>query len=75
MMVVVNVDEHGRPFGDSYLAIDTSQAGIGDHVLVNEEGGGSMMLMKRPGAAVNKCIAGIVDYVEINGKQSYLDNE
>ena len=50
--------------GDSFLAIDRVQAGVGDTVLVNQEGNGMRQLLKQ-GAQVpiRSLIVGIVDEV------------
>ena len=52
--------------GDDFIALDNTQAGIGDTVLVNREGNGARQVLKNPDAAVISVIVGIVDsiYVE-----------
>jgi microcompartment protein CcmK/EutM len=49
-----------RPTGD-FIALDTSQAGIGDTVLVNREGNGARGVLNNPDACVISVIVGIVD--------------
>lgn len=51
---------------DDFIALDNTQAGIGDTVLVNREGNGARQVLKNPDAAVISVIVGIVDsiYVE-----------
>ncbi len=65
LMVVQPVDERGAEKGDSYLAIDTVQAGAGDLVLVATEGNGARQILKM-GAIVpiRSLIVGIVDRVD-----------
>lgn len=53
-----------KPEGD-FLALDNSQAGIGDTVLVNREGNGARQVLKNPDAAVISVIVGIVDSVYV----------
>lgn len=48
------------PNGD-FIALDTTQAGIGDTVLVNREGNGSRGVLNLPDGCVISLIVGIVD--------------
>ena len=49
--------------GDDFIALDNTQAGIGDTVLVNREGGGARQVLQNPDAAVISVIVGIVDSI------------
>jgi ethanolamine utilization protein EutN len=51
--------------GDDFIALDNTQAGIGDTVLVNREGNGARQALKNPDAAVISVIVGIVDSVYV----------
>jgi ethanolamine utilization protein EutN len=51
----------GRAEGDDFIALDNTQAGIGDTVLVNREGNGARQVLKNPDAPVISVIVGIVD--------------
>jgi microcompartment protein CcmK/EutM len=48
---------------DDFIALDNTQAGIGDTVLVNREGNGARQALKNPDACVISVIVGIVDSV------------
>ena len=48
---------------DDFIALDNTQAGIGDTVLVNREGNGARQVLKNPDACVISVIVGIVDSV------------
>ena len=48
---------------DDFIALDNTQAGIGDTVLVNREGNGARQVLNNPDAAVISVIVGIVDSV------------
>jgi ethanolamine utilization protein EutN len=50
---------------DDFIALDNTQAGIGDTVLVNREGNGARQALKNPDAAVISVIVGIVDSVYV----------
>ncbi len=50
---------------DDFIALDNSQAGIGDTVLVNREGNGARQALKNPDACVISVIVGIVDSMNV----------
>lgn len=50
---------------DDFIALDNTQAGIGDTVLVNREGNGARQVLKNPDACVISVIVGIVDSVYV----------
>ena len=65
LMMVEPVDGTGSSTGDTFLAVDHVQSGIGDQVIVNQEGNGSRQLLgtidgKLP---IRSVIVGIVDQV------------
>ena len=53
------------PEGD-FIAIDNTQAGIGDTVLVNREGNGARQALNNPDGAIISVIVGIVDSLHID---------
>jgi ethanolamine utilization protein EutN len=60
LMVVQPVDG-----GDSFLAVDRVQAGVGDLVLVNQEGNGARQLLKLgTEVPIRSLIVAIVDQVD-----------
>lgn len=61
------LDEGGDETGDALLAVDRVQAGVGDVVIVNQEGNGSRQLLgtiegKLP---IRSVIVGVVDDVHV----------
>jgi len=56
--------EDGDTSGD-FIALDNSQAGIGDTVLVLREGSGARQVLENKDACVISVIVGIVDSVSI----------
>lgn len=48
-----------------FIALDNTQAGIGDTVLINREGNGARQVLQNPNACVISVIVGIVDSVYI----------
>ena len=60
LLIVTPVDG-----GDSFLAVDRVQAGVGDTVLVNQEGNGARQLLKMgQKVPIRSLIVGVVDEVQ-----------
>lgn len=51
-------DETADPY---FLALDNTQAGVGDTVLVNQEGNGNRQVLQNQDGCINSVIVGIVD--------------
>ena len=64
LLVVQPLITEGNPDED-FIALDSTQAGIGDTVLVNREGNGARQVLCNPDAPVISVIVGIVDSVTI----------
>ncbi len=65
LMVVQPLNEKLENQGHSYLAVDRVQAGEGDLVLVNSEGGGARQLFNRDVLCIRSLITGIIDRVDV----------
>jgi ethanolamine utilization protein EutN len=63
LLVVQPLGLPGEAPGDDFIALDNTQAGIGDTVLVNREGNGARQALNNPDACVISVIVGIVDSV------------
>lgn len=64
ILIVQPVNNKEEPQGESILALDTVQAGVGDTVLVVDEGNSSRLIMNNSTAPVRTMIVGIVDSIE-----------
>ncbi len=64
ILIVQPVNDKEEPQGESVLALDTVQAGVGDTVLVIDEGNSSRLIMNNSTAPVRTVIVGIVDAIE-----------
>lgn len=64
LMVVEPIDINGEIIGDSFIAVDAAQSGVGDIALILEEGGSAREIMGNPEGAVDAIIVGIVDNLE-----------
>jgi microcompartment protein CcmK/EutM len=65
ILMVQPVDPDGTERGDAVLALDAVDAGIGDRVLVVQEGYSAMTAAGRPGSPIDMAIVGVVDEVEM----------
>jgi microcompartment protein CcmK/EutM len=65
ILIVQPIDPDGAPKGKTILALDGVQAGVGDRVLVVDEGGSARAVLGDEGATtVRTVICGIVDRVD-----------
>jgi ethanolamine utilization protein EutN len=64
LLVVDKVDAGGKSSGDYLVAIDTADAGIGETVLVIDEGNSSRQVFAADNAPVRSTVVGIIDAVE-----------
>ena len=65
LLVVDKVGEDGELSGGYDICVDTVQAGVGDTVLVLDEGNGARQALKLKTAPIRAVIVGIVDDVAI----------
>lgn len=61
LLMVEKHNAEGKPGGDYLIAVDTVGAGIGEPVLVLDEGNGARQVLGDPNAPVRSVIVGIVD--------------
>ncbi len=61
LLVVRPLQLPGEKADEPFLAVDAAQAGIGDTVLVCQEGNSTRQVISRPDAPIRSSIVGIVD--------------
>ncbi len=66
LLIVDRLSPEGVPTGAYDICVDVVQAGVGDKVLVMDEGNGARQILKRAVAPVRAVIVGIVDDVELD---------
>ena len=64
LLLVDMDDDAGEPTGEELIALDAANAGVGDHVLVHDEGAGAAQVMGTARGPVRTMIVGIIDHVD-----------
>ena len=65
LLVVEKTDTTGRVLGESQLAVDSVDAGVGDLVLVVDEGGSAAIVTGLPNPPIRTVIVGVIDRIDI----------
>lgn len=64
ILVVQPLTLAGAPSGDRVVALDAVDAGVGDHVLIVQEGLSAMTSVGHTNAPIDAAVVGVVDHVE-----------
>lgn len=65
LMIVDKLNANGNPTGKYLIAVDSVQAGIGETVLVIDEGNSARQIIKDDSAPIRSIIVGIIDEIYI----------
>ena len=65
LLLVQPEDVNGAPRGAAVLAIDSVDAGVGDRVLLIQDGRSAQLILGKGVAAVDAAVIGVVDAVEL----------
>lgn len=65
LLIVDQLSLEGEPTGAYDICVDVVQAGVGDRVLVMDEGNGARQILNRQVAPVRAVIVGIVDDIDL----------
>lgn len=65
LLLVDRLGLDGEPTGEYDICVDVVQAGVGDRVLVIDEGNGARQVLGRKVAPVRAVIVGVIDDVEL----------
>lgn len=65
LLLVQPFDLAGRPRGSVTMAVDVVDAGVGDWVLVLDEGSSASQVLERPRGPVRTLVVGVVDDVHL----------
>ncbi|NQT60186.1 MAG: EutN/CcmL family microcompartment protein [Bacteroidetes bacterium] len=69
LMIVHPINPDGEFTGKQIVAVDTVQAGMGDEVLIIDEGGSAGIMLGIPGQPIRTVIAAIVDRVDMSKEE------
>jgi len=65
ILMIQPLDPEGRPQGERLLALDGVDAGVGDRVLIVQEGWSAAAAVGREGSAIDAAVVGVVDQVRL----------
>ena len=65
LLLVQPLDLQGESKGATVIAIDGVDAGIGDRVLLIQDGRSAQLVLGRGVAAVDAAVIGVIDHVEM----------
>lgn len=65
LLIVEPLDEQGTPDGTELVACDRAGAGVGDVVLVLQEGGSNRLIMDKKTVPCEALIVGVVDRINV----------
>lgn len=64
LLVVDRTDFRHQPTGEFLIAIDAADAGVGDRVLVLDEGNGARQVVDDPHAPLRSVIVAVIDSMD-----------
>lgn len=67
LLLVERLDLDGQPMADYDICVDVARAGVGDRVLVLDEGNGARQVLNRKVAPIRAVVVGIIDEVSLAG--------
>jgi len=65
LYVIQPLDGDRHPAGETFLAVDTVQSGVGDTVLVMREGNGVRQIVNKEICCIRSMVVGVVDSVDV----------
>lgn len=65
LLVVDKLKMDGSPSGDYLIAVDSVDAGVGENVLIVEEGNSARQIVDDPNAPIRSIIIGIIDDIDL----------
>ena len=71
LLIVDYLDGEGKPVETQQIVFDGADAGIGDLVLVNVDGGATKMLLKDDEIIADWTICGVLDHYMVDGETIY----
>lgn len=75
LLILRPIAPDGRKSGKTRIGIDRAQAGVGDRVLVLDEGNSARQILGDSTAPIKTLVVAVVDYVELHGAFVYDHRE
>ena len=72
LMIVHQITPDGKLCGKQIVAVDTVQSGMGDDVLIIDEGGSAGIILGMSSQPIRTVIAAIVDRVDMVKEEEYV---
>ena len=66
LLLVHPIDLDGERIKSSFLAVDIVDAGVGDQVLVLDEGGSTRIVLRNDGMPLRNVVIAVVDNMEVH---------
>ena len=67
LLIVDRLTPEGEPTGHDWIAVDAVQAGVGDIVMVIDEGNSARQVVNMDPAPIRAVVVGIVDEIDLEG--------
>lgn len=68
LLIVQPIDLDGKFIGRDLIALDQVDAGVGDTVLIIQEGAGAQQILKRKDVPVHTVVVAVVDNLSVDLK-------
>lgn len=68
ILVVQPLNLDGTDRGDPVVALDAAGAGVGERVLLTNEGFSAMTAVGRPNSPIDSAVIGVIDSVDLSGE-------
>jgi microcompartment protein CcmK/EutM len=65
LLLIERLDLEGQPTADYDICVDMARAGVGDRVLVLDEGNGARQVLNMKVAPIRAVVVGVVDEVAL----------
>jgi len=72
LMIIEYLDQNGKAVGARQIVADAAQAGIGDVVLVNVDGGAAKAILDDKDVIIDQTICGVIDHISYDGEKRTL---
>ncbi len=68
LLIVEFIGLDKKPYGARQIAFDAADAGTGDTVLVNVDGGAALMILGDKKAVADWTVCGVIDHYNVEGE-------